>query len=55
MVTLANTSNDAIRVEIDDINFDEYVHPNSMHRVSLAFNETYGIKMTKGRNVQRTT
>ncbi|KJA26714.1 hypothetical protein HYPSUDRAFT_1027890 [Hypholoma sublateritium FD-334 SS-4] len=46
---------DTIRVEIGDINFDEYVHPNSMRRVSLTFNETHGITMTKGKNVRRTT
>ena len=55
MVTFANTSNDAIRVEIDGINFDKHVHPNSMLRVSLTFNETYGIKISKGKNVQKTT
>ena len=55
MVTFANTSNDAIRVEIDGINFDKHVHPNSMLRVSLTFNETYGIKFSKGKNVQKTT
>ncbi len=54
MVTFSNTSNDAIRVEIDDINFDKHVHPNSMLRVSLTFNETYMIKISKGRNVRRT-
>ena len=54
MVTVINTSNDIIRVEISDIDIDTNVHPNSMLRISLTLFQTYNIKMTKARNVQRT-
>lgn len=55
MVTVINTSNDIIRVEISDVDFDSNIHANDMRRISLTLCQTYNIKMTKGRNVHRTT
>ncbi|KJA26733.1 hypothetical protein HYPSUDRAFT_35882 [Hypholoma sublateritium FD-334 SS-4] len=53
-VTLSNTSDQIIRVEIPTANFDEYIMSAELKTVQLEINTIFNIKLTQGRNVQRT-
>ena len=53
-VTLSNTSNQIVRIEIPTANIDQYLMAAELQTIQLEINQIYNIKLTQGRNIQRT-
>ena len=53
-VTLSNTSNEIVRIEIPSANIDQYLMAAELQTVQLEINQIYNVKLTQGCNVQRT-
>ncbi len=53
-ITISNTSDQIIRVEIPDLSKDEYLMSSELKTLEVEVNKIYNVKLTQGCNVQRT-